>query len=219
MPHESNQFADALANFTHLVIPRALDITGGSAHAPGQPGSILSIVAPFLYLVILNCLSFMLLKVLAKLILRASDLVVYLLNLFAANVYRLLPAWIRAGAESGKIPFFSSRRRRERSFARKRPHKTTTIREDGWEKVRSQEEAEQPEAEDYSEVVHALRTLGLKASANQREIRSAYIALMKQYHPDLYTTASLEEQKKIRAAALEIRHAYDTIVKQFNQMH
>jgi hypothetical protein len=218
MPSESNQFADALANFTHLVIPRALDITGG-AHGPGHPGSITSIVAPFLYLVILNCLSFMLLKVVAKLLLRAFELAVDLLNFFTASLYKLLPARLRTIAYHAKIPFFSSRKKGKRSFARKRPHINADTTSDDWEKVSSKKDRAQPEVEGYTEVIQALRTLGLKASANQKEIRSAYIALMKQYHPDLYTTASPEEQKKIRAAALEIRHAYDTVVKQFDHVH
>ena len=218
MANRSDQFTDALVNFTHLIIPRALDVTGLSGHAPAHAPTLAGVLTPFLCLVILNCLSFMLMAFIGKLLLRLIEFSLSVLNFGLAKLFDSLPRKVKV-LIGRVVPRSSSSKKTERkSFTGKRAKTTFNTNTDSWERVTNDNDFERATGEEYTEVIEALETLGLKASATQKEIRSAYIALMKQYHPDLYTNASHEQQKKIRAAALEIRHAYDTIVKQFNQV-
>lgn len=218
MPNRGGDLADALVNFTNLVIPQALQVTGLSGHAPANGPTITGVLTPFLCLVILNCLSFMLMKLVGKLLLRLIELSTSLLNLLLATLFEHIPERFKFSTQRKKMGRLFFKKAERKTFAGNRSRTRINTSSDSWERVTSNEKSHTVVHEDYSEVIEALQTLGLKASATQKEIRGAYIALMKQYHPDLYTNASLEQQRKIRAAALEIRTAYDTIVKQFNQV-
>ncbi len=56
------------------------------------------------------------------------------------------------------------------------------------------------------------RVLGVKPSATDEEVKSAYRNLVKKYHPDRYANSPLQDQAQEKLK--EINLAYDTIVKQ-----
>jgi hypothetical protein len=47
--------------------------------------------------------------------------------------------------------------------------------------------------------------LGIKSSASPEEIRAAYVALVKMYHPDRYATLDIPQEMKEYAAAMQAR--------------
>lgn len=53
--------------------------------------------------------------------------------------------------------------------------------------------------------------LGLKKTATADEIKSAYRKLAKQYHPDMFTSASDEEKKAAEIKFKEVNHAYEVL--------
>ncbi|MBR4800716.1 MAG: molecular chaperone DnaJ [Clostridia bacterium] len=53
--------------------------------------------------------------------------------------------------------------------------------------------------------------LGVSKNASADELKSAYRKLAKQYHPDLFTTASEQEKKNAEEKFKEINHAYDVL--------
>lgn len=53
--------------------------------------------------------------------------------------------------------------------------------------------------------------LGVSKQATKDELKSAYRKLAKQYHPDMFSTASEEEKKKAEAKFKEINHAYEVL--------
>lgn len=70
-----------------------------------------------------------------------------------------------------------------------------------------------------SQLNHALTILGVPPFATEREIRKAYLVLMKRYHPDRFMHASPDEREHVRDAALEVREAYDTVTRLLCQAH
>ena len=60
----------------------------------------------------------------------------------------------------------------------------------------------------------ALTTLNLKENFTEEELKRSYRKLMKQYHPDLFDSASVEEQKIAEGKAKEINEAYDILSKE-----
>lgn len=55
------------------------------------------------------------------------------------------------------------------------------------------------------------KTLGVDKNASADEIKSAYRRLAKQYHPDVFATASAEEKAKAEEKFKEVQHAYDVL--------
>jgi molecular chaperone DnaJ len=55
------------------------------------------------------------------------------------------------------------------------------------------------------------KTLGVDKAASDDQLKSAYRKLAKQFHPDMYSTASPEEKKKAEDRFKEISHAYDVL--------
>lgn len=53
--------------------------------------------------------------------------------------------------------------------------------------------------------------LGIKKGASADEIKSAYRKLAKQYHPDMFTSASDAEKKEAEVKFKEINHAYEVL--------
>lgn len=70
-----------------------------------------------------------------------------------------------------------------------------------------------------SQLNHAFTILGVPHFATEREIRKAYLVLMKRYHPDRFMHASPDEREHVRDAALEVREAYDTVTRLLCQAH
>ncbi|MCL2631292.1 MAG: molecular chaperone DnaJ [Firmicutes bacterium] len=55
------------------------------------------------------------------------------------------------------------------------------------------------------------KTLGIQRSAGADEIKSAYRALAKKHHPDVFATKSESEKAQAEAKFKEIQHAYDVL--------
>lgn len=60
---------------------------------------------------------------------------------------------------------------------------------------------------------NAYATLGVKPDATNSEVKDAYRALVKKYHPDRYATKSAEEQAQAEQKFKEVQAAYEQIKK------
>lgn len=60
---------------------------------------------------------------------------------------------------------------------------------------------------------NAYATLGVKPDATNSEVKDAYRALVKKYHPDRYATKSTEEQQQAEQKFKEVQTAYEQIKK------
>lgn len=60
---------------------------------------------------------------------------------------------------------------------------------------------------------NAYATLGVKPDATNSEVKDAYRALVKKYHPDRYATQSAEEQAQAEQKFKEVQAAYEQIKK------
>ncbi len=59
----------------------------------------------------------------------------------------------------------------------------------------------------------ALEMLGLKANYTEEQLKRSYRRLMKEYHPDLYTTKTKAEQLSAESKTKEINEAYEMLIK------
>jgi len=105
-----------------------------------------------------------------------------------------------------------------RASSRSRNTFRTTIIEDdepfeSWESFSKRCKMWETHQSSSSQLNHAFTTLGVPPFASEREIRKAYILLMKRYHPDRFMHASPDEREHVRDAALEVREAYDTVTR------
>lgn len=59
------------------------------------------------------------------------------------------------------------------------------------------------------------KVLGVNEGASQEEIRSAYLKLVKKYHPDKYTDSDLKELANEKL--VEVNEAYEMLTKKNGQ--
>lgn len=64
-----------------------------------------------------------------------------------------------------------------------------------------------------SSAAGAYATLGVKPDATNSEVKDAYRALVKKYHPDRYATKSAEEQEQAERKFKEVQTAYEQVKK------
>lgn len=198
---------DDLQQFTELVLP-LIDFerakNGGAQH-------IFRTVRPFLWLMALNIANFLLLYITLKLSLRAMNLLVTGLN---SGLLRLNRA--------ARNRF--SRTKQSEGEAKERPS-GKIVEEDAWESASDHswcgKDWTQQDAgnEAHDALCEAFNTLGLKPSASEEEIRSAYRRLIKRYHPDLYMKASPTEQARVNHIIVRVRHAYDLLTREGTNLH
>ncbi len=198
---------DDLQQFTELVLP-LIDFerakNGGAQH-------IFRTVRPFLWLMALNIANFLLLYITLKLSLRAMNLLVTGLN---SGLLRLN----RAARNRFSRTKQSEGQAKERSSGK-------IVEEDAWESASDHswcgKDWTQQDAgnEAHDALCEAFNTLGLKPSASEEEIRSAYRRLIKRYHPDLYMKASPTEQARVNHIIVRVRHAYDLLTREGTNLH
>ena len=63
----------------------------------------------------------------------------------------------------------------------------------------------------------ALNILGLNSNFSEKELKRAYYALVKKYHPDQFEKSSKEAKEHAEAMMKKINLAYDTLVKQLKE--
>lgn len=198
---------DDLQQFTELVLP-LIDFerakNGGAQH-------IFRTVRPFLWLMALNIANFLLLYITLKLSLRAMNLLVTGLNSCLLRLNRAARnRFSRTKQSEGKA--------KERSSGK-------VVEEDAWESASDHswcgKDWTQQDAgnEAHDALCEAFNTLGLKPSASEEEIRSAYRRLIKRYHPDLYMKASPTEQARVNHIIVRVRHAYDLLTREGTNLH
>lgn len=78
---------------------------------------------------------------------------------------------------------------------------------------------ERSDAHHQQDVAFYYKALGLSPSASLDEIKSAYRDLMKKYHPDRFSTLSLEFQELANRRAQSINEAYEFLINMKSSTH
>lgn len=208
MPSEDS-FERALTQFTDLVLPNVEKIT---SLVSDPTHSLKTGTSPLLTVLIVNGIYLFMLTVFARLAWRVADATFSLLAK-ACDATCLLARrlTLRARATPERANHNSSNHSDQGSGT---THESEGVGCNSWDDFAKESSQQSGSRTHDEEILHAFTILGIKACANENEVRRAYLTLMKKYHPDLYMKAPAAEQERVRQAALQVRHAYDLLSKE-----
>lgn len=195
--------ADALIEFTNTIIPTFIDVERSAS--PRVAPSMLSTLHPFFTLMVMNFASLAALIVALKILSLACNLVMDALRYTLKRAARA-------------VRWLAGQRRVEQSSQDNDDFDTTGADEAcgrSWTEGDTGGAVPDPH---HDELCEALATLGLKASATETEVKKAYHALMKQYHPDRYMRAPRHEQERVKYITVRVRHAYDVLTREGHRL-
>ena len=195
--------ADALIEFTNTIIPSFIDVERSAS--PRLAPSMLSTLNPFFTLMVMNIASLAVLALTLKLLGVACNLAIDTIRYTLKRASRAV-RWL--AGHRGADPRIQQASEFDTSGTDEACGRSWTEGDTG---------GAVPDPH-HDELCEALSTLGLKASATETEIKKAYHALMKQYHPDRYMRAPRQEQERVKYITVRVRHAYDVLSREGHRL-
>lgn len=206
----STSFEQVLTEFANFIVPLTTELGGPPAAHTGR--AMFDAVVPFAFLFGFNIFTIVASYYVGKLIIRTINGTV---SVLITAISKASPFSPRKAA--GKFRIFNHE---QREHGRQRTKQNTRVIETStefkpWEEMSKDTVLWSFGGDLTFEVRHALNILGIDPFSTESDVRKAYLTLMKQYHPDRFMQATLQEQEWVQDTTVRIREAYDTVTSQF----